>query len=51
MLIETEATCTESTCDVGFPSVCCEYVLQPLVNKKAASAYRKADYSQYGRDM
>ena len=24
--------------DVGFPSVCCEYVLSPLVNKKAVSA-------------
>ena len=25
--------------DVGFPSICCEYVLLPLVNKEADLAY------------
>ena len=34
--------------DVGFPSVCCEYVLLPLVNKEAALAYGKAEYSKAG---
>ena len=28
--------------DVGFPSVCCEYVLLALVNKEATSAYGRA---------
>ena len=31
--------------DVGFPSVCCEYVLLSLVNKEAALAYGRAEYS------
>ena len=35
--------------DVGFPSVCDEYVLLPLVNKEAASAYGRAEYIQSGR--
>ena len=34
--------------DVGFPFICCEYVSLPLVNKEAASAYGKAEYSQAG---
>lgn len=25
--------------DVGFPAVCCEHALLPLVNKKVTSAY------------
>ena len=37
--------------NVGFPSVCYEYVLLPLVNKEAASAYSRAEYSQAGRDI
>ena len=36
--------------DVGLPSVCCEYVLLPLANKEAASAYGRAEYCQAGRD-
>ena len=36
--------------DMGFPSVCCEYVLVPLVNKESALAYGKEEYSQAGRD-
>ena len=37
--------------DVGFPSVCYEYVLSPLVNKEAALAYSRVEYSQAGRDI
>ena len=37
--------------DVGFHSVCYEYVLLPLVNKEAALAYSRAEYSQAGRDI
>lgn len=40
----------QSTFDVGFPSVGCEYVLLPLVNKEAPLAYRRAEYSQAKRD-
>ena len=29
---------------MGFPSVCCEYVL--FINKEAALAYEKAEYSK-----
>ena len=29
-----------------FPSVCCEYVLLSLVNKEAALAYGRAEYSK-----
>ena len=36
--------------DVGFPSACSEYVLLPLVEKEAASAYGRTEYSQPGRD-
>ena len=37
--------------DVGFPSVCCEYVLLPLVNKEATLAYNRAECSsEAGRD-
>ena len=32
--------------DVGFPSVCCEYILLPLVNKKSTVVYGKAEYSK-----
>ena len=32
--------------DVGFPSVCCECVLLPLVNKEAALAYVREEYSK-----
>ena len=36
---------TEITpCDVGFPSVCYEYILLPLVNKEAALVYGRAEY-------
>ena len=28
-----------------FPSVCCEYVLLPFVNKEAALTYDRAEYS------
>ena len=31
--------------DVGFPSVCCEYILLPLVNKEAVWANGLAEYS------
>ena len=31
-----------------FPSVCCEYVLLPLVNKEAAWPMARADDSQAG---
>ena len=37
--------------DVGCPSVCYKYVLLPLVNKEAALAYSRAEYSQAGRDI
>ena len=30
--------------DVGVPSVGCEYVLLPLVNKEAALAYGRAEW-------
>ena len=33
-----------SHCDVGFPSVCGEYVLLPLVNKEVALAYGRTEY-------
>ena len=39
-----------SQADAGFLSVSFEYVLLPLVNKEAASAYSRAEYSQAGRD-
>ena len=35
--------------DVGFPSVCEEYVLLPLDNNEAALVNRRAEYSQAGR--
>lgn len=31
--------------DMGFPSVWCEYVLLLLVDKEAALAYGRAEYS------
>ena len=31
-----------------FPSVCCEYVLLPFVNKEAALAYGRAEQSKEG---
>ena len=34
--------------DVGFPSVCWEYVLLPLANKETALAYGSTEYSQVG---
>lgn len=34
--------------DVGCPSVFCEYVILPLVNKEADSANRQAEQSQVG---
>ena len=34
--------------DVGFPSVCCEYGLSPLVNKDATLACDMAEYSKTG---
>ena len=37
-----------ATPDVGFPTVCCEYVLLPLANKEAALAYGSAEYSKVG---
>ena len=33
---------------MGFSSVCCKYVLLPLVNKEAALAYGRAEYSKVG---
>ena len=41
------ASCQErevSACAMIFPSVCCEYVLLPLVNKEAVSASGLAEY-------
>ena len=35
--------------DVGFPSVCCEYVSLPLVNNKAVLANDLAQHSQARR--
>lgn len=37
--------------DMGFPSICCKYILLPFVNKEAASAYSRAEYSQAGRNI
>lgn len=34
--------------DVESPSLCCEYVLFPLVNKEATLAYGRAEYSKGG---
>ena len=34
--------------DVGFPYVCCEYVLLPLVNKETSLVYVRAEYSKVG---
>ena len=34
--------------DVGFPSVFCEYVLLPLVNKEAVLAYGREEYGKAG---
>ena len=36
---------------VGFPSVCCEYVLLQLVNIEAIWANGLAEYSQAGKDI
>ena len=33
---------------MGCPSVCCEHVLLPIINKDTALAYGKADYSKVG---
>ena len=33
---------------MGFPPICCKYVLFPLVNKEAAWAYGRAEYKQAG---
>ena len=35
--------------DVGFPSVCCEYVLVLLVNKEVTLAYGRAEQWKQGR--
>ena len=35
---------------IGATSVCFEYVLLPLVNKEAASAYDMLEYSQAAQD-
>ena len=40
-----------SATDVGFHSVCYQYVLLPLVNKEAALAYSRAEYSQARRNI
>ena len=37
--------------DVGFPSVCYEFVLLPLVNKEVALVYNRAEYGQTGKDI
>ena len=34
--------------EVGFPSVYCECVLLPLVNKEVSLAYDRAEYSKAG---
>ena len=34
---------------MGFPSVCCKYVLLPLVNKDAALANGRAEQTQVGK--
>ena len=33
---------------MGFPSVCCKYVLLTLVNKETALAYGREEYSEVG---
>ena len=35
--------------ELGFPSVCCEYVLLPLVNNEAALAYGRTEYRYVGK--
>lgn len=35
-------------CDVGFPSICCEHILLPLVSEEATLAYSWADYRKAG---
>ena len=35
---------------VGFPSVCCEYVLLLMVHKEAILAFGRAESSRAGRD-
>ena len=37
--------------DAGFPSVGCEYVLLPLVNKEAALVCARTKYSQGGKNI
>ena len=34
---------------VGCPSVCCEYVLLPLVNREADLANSQGEYSEAGK--
>ena len=47
----TSETLSQISDDVGFPSVCCECVLLPLVNKEATLAYGRAEYSQIRKDI
>ena len=44
----TAMNMVEQVSDVRFPSVCCEYILLPLVNKEASLAYGRAEYSKVG---
>ena len=48
--ITTHQVSCSPVASVGFPSVCCEYVLLPLVNIEAALAYSREEASQGGRD-
>ena len=34
--------------DVGVSSVCCEYILLPLVTKETALAYGRVEYNKVG---
>ena len=43
-----EFSCFVESFDMGCPSVCCEYVLLPLVDKEAALSYGRAEYSKLG---
>ena len=40
--------CGHKPYDVAFPSVCCEYVLLPSVNKEDALAYGRKEFSKVG---
>ena len=51
LFLREEACISVPTCEVELPSVCYEYVLLPLVNKKLLLSSSLTEYSQTEKDI